>query len=128
PASSAASRRTGSQRVAGAPGVGAVTPPLCSGSHGPCEVGPALSRTCGSCVNAVCALDPFCCDGGYLSYYSMEPTWDAKCVAEVKGACPEVGACASPTVAGGTQELKTVKMRLQAGVHYPISLFVPADL
>jgi hypothetical protein len=87
------------------------------GCHSECQVGHALDRSCSSCVQQVCALDPFCCDGGYSSYYSIEPVWDAKCVSEARAQCGSALACAPPAPAGPT-DWRFARVRLQAGVHY----------
>jgi hypothetical protein len=39
--------------------------------HSICETGAAVARTCDSCVESICAADPFCCTNG----------WDAQCSA-----------------------------------------------
>ncbi|HVZ73012.1 MAG TPA: PA14 domain-containing protein [Polyangia bacterium] len=102
--------------------VGAPLAPACP--HDICALGPKLAAStgiihaCDSCVDAICAQDPFCCDGGYLSYYSTEPEWDAKCIAEVKTICHET--CTTPVPIPTTQQRKSVTIALQAGVHYPI--------
>ncbi|MCI0658850.1 MAG: hypothetical protein L0170_17500, partial [Acidobacteria bacterium] len=55
-------------------------------THGLCTGGPALVAGCDtaapstSCVQQVCAADPFCCDGATGS-------WDAICVHEVDSIC-----------------------------------------
>ena len=116
--------------IAGPPGL---NPPSGScaaqpGGHSVCDVGDKLARStatvlaCDPCVDIVCApdKDPFCCDGGYFSYYSREPTWDAKCVAEAKAYC-EVG-CTTPPATGLTPERKATPFTMQAGVHYHIKL------
>jgi hypothetical protein len=59
-------------------------------AHDACTLGAKLDASCDTCVAAICANDPFCCDGGYLSYYSFEPVWDAKCIADVAAYCPGV--------------------------------------
>src|SRR5262249_47804891 len=57
-----------------------IGPPLAPGcSHDICKLGDKLTAStttqaaCDPCVDQICATDPFCCDGGYLSYYSTEP-------------------------------------------------------
>ncbi|HVR64430.1 MAG TPA: ADYC domain-containing protein, partial [Polyangia bacterium] len=69
-------------------------PPLAPACpHDICALGDKLTassahqRACHPCVDQICAQDPYCCNGGYLSYYSSEPVWDAKCVAEVGALC-----------------------------------------
>ena len=67
-----------------------IAPPLAPGCrHDICALGDKLTAStsyqaaCHPCVDQICAQDPFCCNGGYSSYYSTEPAWDAKCVTEV---------------------------------------------
>jgi len=110
-------------------------PPLApSCSHDICALGPKLAASttteaaCDPCVDQICAKDPFCCDGGYLSYYSTEPEWDAKCIAEVSTLCGLT--CNSPVPTPSTRQRVSKPVALQAGVHYPIHLGVvtgPAD-
>ena len=56
-------------------------------AHDLCLPGDKLDASCNSCVHDVCQADPYCCNGGYLSYYSLEPVWDARCIAEVQTYC-----------------------------------------
>ena len=64
-----------------------------------------------------------CCDGGYLSYYSFEPTWDAKCIAEVAQYCPGSKCTTPPPLPPGVSgQKKSAAKALQAGVHYPIRI------
>jgi hypothetical protein len=50
----------------------------CGGcTHPLCQTGFPLAPTCSSCAATVCAVDPFCCGGG----------WDEVCVAEVGALC-----------------------------------------
>src|SRR5260370_41187853 len=83
---------------------------------------------CDSCVDLICnpaspTADPFCCNGGYLSYYSSEPEWDAKCVAEVGSIC-HVDCPRPPPNPIGTQH-KTAGIPLQAGARPPAPPAVP---
>jgi hypothetical protein len=91
-------------------------------AHDLCATGPKLDASCNSCVQKVCAKDPYCCDGGYLSYYSFLPEWDARCVAEVETYCTAEGARCAPLPAPGSPEKKSNPIALKAGVHYKISL------
>lgn len=52
-------------------------PPACA--HDKCYLGAPLSAACDPCVADVCAVDPFCCAGG----------WDGKCLQEVATVCGE---------------------------------------
>jgi Trypsin len=53
-----------------------VTPaPVCA--HDKCVTGERLDRNCDSCVEAICAVDSFCCN----------TFWDGLCVAEVASVC-----------------------------------------
>jgi hypothetical protein len=89
-------------------------------AHDLCTPGDKLDATCNSCVHDICDKDPYCCNGGYLSYYSTEPEWDARCMAEVAVYCPG-SKCAAPS-APGTPQKKTASVPLQAGVRYRIRL------
>jgi hypothetical protein len=102
-------------------------PPLAPGCpHDICALGPKLTAStttqaaCDPCVDQICAKDPFCCDGGYLSYYSTEPEWDAKCIAEVGAICGLT--CNTPVPTPSTRQRVSKPVSLQAGVHYPIHL------
>jgi hypothetical protein len=113
-----------------------VTPPVSvvgpTCAHNLCVVGDKLAASTGSdpacdpCVDKICQMghDPYCCNGGYLSYYSTEPGWDAKCIAEVKAYCnPEV--CTGPVPPpppGVSPQQHTVAVPMVAGVHYRIEL------
>ena len=104
-------------------------PPLAPAcSHDICALGDKLSASstyrdaCHPCVDQVCAQDPYCCDGGYLSYYSTEPVWDAKCVAEVGAICGLT--CGNPLPSPTTRQRTATPISLQAGVRYPIRLTV----
>jgi hypothetical protein len=89
-------------------------------AHDLCALGDKLDASCNSCVHDICEKDPYCCDGGYLSYYSVEPEWDAKCIAEVETTCP--GSKCAPPAGPGTPQKKTIAVPLQSGVHYTIRL------
>jgi hypothetical protein len=92
-------------------------------AHSLCQVGEKLDASCNSCVATICAAthDPYCCDGGYLSYYSFEPEWDARCIAEVETYCAPAK-CTDPIAPppGVSPQKKFVEVPLQAGVHYAI--------
>ena len=103
------------------------TTPACA--HDVCDIGEKLAATtlaqpaCSTCVDLICnplTGDPYCCNGGYLSYYSSEPEWDAKCVAEVKSIC-NIDCSRPPPNPIGTQH-QTAGILLQAGVRHQISL------
>ena len=49
----------------------------CTCSHSVCANGGALDVGCNPCVDAVCAADDYCCNGG----------WDGACVGEAKAIC-----------------------------------------
>jgi hypothetical protein len=98
-------------------------------SHDLCATGDKLAKStifdpaCDPCVDQICAQDPYCCDGGYLSYYSTEQVWDAKCVAEVKAYCgPQVCTTPLPPPPGVSPQEKTGTITMQAGVHYHVLL------
>jgi hypothetical protein len=93
-----------------------------NGGHHLCALGGKLNASCDPCVAKVCAKDSFCCDGGYPSYYSAEPVWDGKCIDELVEACPAIG-CSVPGP-DGASDYKFQKLTLQAGVHYPIHLYI----
>ncbi|HEY2903511.1 MAG TPA: HYR domain-containing protein [Polyangia bacterium] len=108
-------------------------PPACS--HDICDIGEKLAAStlaepaCNPCVDAICnpaspTADLYCCNGGYLSYYSTEPEWDAKCVAEVASIC-HVDCKRPPPNPIGTQH-KTIGIPLQAGVRHHLSLSFPS--
>jgi hypothetical protein len=65
--------------------------------HEVCSTGAALDGACDGCAGAICAADPYCCDG----------TWDAACVGEVASECGAScgggasGACAHDECATG---------------------------
>jgi hypothetical protein len=106
-----------------------VAPPVAPAcAHDICAVGDKLSAStpsspaCHPCVDQVCAQDPFCCNGGYQSYYTTEPPWDAKCVAEVGAICGLT--CANPLPSPTTRQRAATPISLQAGVRYPIRLAV----
>jgi hypothetical protein len=106
-----------------------VAPPLTGCTpHDVCALGDKLTATtittpaCDPCVDAICAKDPFCCDGGYLSYYSTEPVWDAKCITEVGTVCGLT--CQNPIPAATTQPNESTPIALQAGVRTHIRVTV----
>jgi hypothetical protein len=110
----------------------AVAPPVAPGCpHDICALGDKLTAStsyqaaCHPCVDQVCAQDPFCCNGGYLSYYATEPVWDSKCVTEVGAICGL--ACANPLPSPTTRQRTTAPVALQAGVRYSIRLSVDND-
>src|SRR5204863_4894249 len=87
-----------------------------------CLEGAKLGAGCNGCAASICAADPYCCDGGYLSYYSFLPEWDARCIAEVANYCapyhctaPDPGPPISPSQ-------KSADVPLTAGVPYGIRL------
>ena len=88
-------------------------------AHSLCQVGEKLDATCNSCVHDICDKDPYCCNGGYLSYYSFEPEWDARCIAEVATTCAP-SKCTDPIAPppGVSPQMKFSEIPLQAGVHY----------
>jgi hypothetical protein len=96
--------------------------------HDICALGDKLTAStssraaCHPCVDTVCAQDPFCCNGGYTSYYATEPPWDAKCVAEVGALCGL--ACKNPLPSPTTRQRGAAAISLQAGVRYPIQMSV----
>ena len=52
--------------------------PACTScSHHLCQVGQKLAKTCHSCVSAICASDPYCCD----------TSWDDNCISAVGPEC-----------------------------------------
>jgi subtilisin-like proprotein convertase family protein len=57
--------------------------------HSRCEIGTRLAPGCDPCVEAICAVDPYCC----------ENSWDDLCVSRVATVCgslvcPAIGTCA----------------------------------
>ena len=115
---------TGTLYINGAP-VSFPAPPASTApggcAHSLCEVGPKLDASCNTCVATICAAthDPYCCDGGYLSYYSFEPEWDARCIAEVAAYCaPSKCTDPIPPPPGVSPQTKSADVPLQAGVHY----------
>jgi hypothetical protein len=106
-------------------------PPVAPGCpHDICAIGPKLAAStttveaCDPCIDQVCAQDPYCCDGGYLSYYSTEPEWDAKCVAEVGALCGV--SCKNPLPTTTTRHRSMAPVALQAGVRYHVRLKLEA--
>ncbi len=90
-------------------------------AHDLCERGDKLDASCNSCVAAVCAKDDYCCNGGYLSYYSFDKVWDARCIAEVNQYCG-AGLCSTPPLdSPGPPQKKLGPIAMLAGVHYAIS-------
>jgi hypothetical protein len=85
-------------------------------AHDLCTPGDKLDASCNSCVHDICDKDPYCCNGGYLSYYSTEPEWDARCIAEVAAYCG--GSSCAPPPGPGSPQKKTVSVPLHAGVRY----------
>jgi hypothetical protein len=106
-----------------------IAPPVAPGCrHDICVLGDKLTSStsyqaaCHPCVDQICAQDPFCCDGGYRSYYSTEPAWDAKCVTEVGAICGLT--CTNPLPSPTTRQYTSTPLQLQAGVRYPIRLAI----
>jgi hypothetical protein len=102
-------------------------PPLAPACpHDVCALGPKLTASttttpaCDPCVDKICDKDPFCCNGGYLSYYSSEPEWDAKCVTEVATLCGL--SCKNPLPSTSTKRRSTGPVSLQAGARYHVRL------
>jgi len=92
--------------------------------HDLCQPGDKLDASCNSCVATICAPDhdPYCCNGGYLSYYSFQPVWDARCMAEVATYCgPSHCTPPNPDPPISPQK-KSTDVAMQAGVHYAIKL------
>ena len=91
-------------------------------AHDLCQLGPKLDASCNSCVQNICDKDPYCCNGGYLSYYSFQPEWDARCIAEVATYCPG-SQCAPPApLPPISPQKKSAPLPMEAGVHYAIRL------
>ena len=80
-------------------------------AHDLCTLGSKLDASCNGCVHDICDKDPYCCDGGYLSYYSVEPEWDARCIAEVATYCPGFSCAPPPPPAGVSPQTKSVAVR-----------------
>ncbi len=106
-----------------------LAPPLAPACrHDICALGDKLAAStshqpaCHPCVDQICARDPFCCNGGYRSYYATEPEWDAKCVTEVNAVCGL--ACTNPLPSPTTRQRTTAPVQLEAGVRYAIRLAV----
>jgi hypothetical protein len=108
--------------------VESATPYTGTCAHDPCQIGPKLAATtgtvpaCDRCVDEICRADPFCCEGGYVSYYSSEPEWDARCVAEVGTICKQE--CKNPIPNPVSPHRSTAAIPLRAGVHYPIRMAI----
>jgi hypothetical protein len=97
------------------------------GLGGKLTKGTSTTPACHPCVDIVCTADPYCCNGGYLSYYSTEPVWDAKCVAEADLYCRELAPpvrCTNPLPSPSTRQRDASPIALKAGVRYPIRLEV----
>ena len=58
-----------------------------------------------ACQN-ICDKDPYCCNGGYLSYYSFEPEWDARCIAEVATYCAPASSARRRSAPPGSPQKK----------------------
>jgi hypothetical protein len=97
-------------------------PPQGPCAHPICQLGDKLSASCNSCVHDICDADPFCCDGGYLSYYSFQPVWDARCMADVAAFCPGSHCAAPDPLPPLSVQMKSDPVPFQAGVHYSIRL------
>jgi hypothetical protein len=104
------------------PAAGSVGAGTCP--HDLCQMGDKIAAgtlfdpACDPCVDAVCAQDSYCCDGGYLSYYSTQPVWDAKCVAEVNAYCAPKNQCTASLPSPVSPQQRSSTVSLQAGVHY----------
>ena len=83
------------------------------GGHSICDSGGKLQASCSACAATICQVDPFCCDGGYVSPYVTEPEWDSKCIAQVKTLC---GVDCPHAPGHGTARTGTVQ--LKSGVKY----------
>lgn len=57
--------------------VGAPSSSVTSCAHDLCSIGEALATGCDPCVDQICAVDSFCCQG----------TWDSMCMEEVGSIC-----------------------------------------
>jgi len=106
--------------VMSTPPPGSSAPGGCA--HDLCLPGAKLDASCNSCVHDICEKDPYCCDGGYLSYYSFLPEWDARCIAEVATYCPGSHCNPLPAPAPVSPLRKLDAVPLKAGVHYAIRL------
>lgn len=51
-------------------------------AHDKCEPGDVLAPSCDSCVESICAEDPYCCD-------PADGAWDALCIGMVDSVCGE---------------------------------------
>ena len=106
--------------------VAAATTAVTSCPHDLCMVGDQLPATtatadaCDPCVDQICARDPYCCEGGYASYYVGEPAWDAKCVTEVKAYCGRTCEVSIPNPVSPERKAKPIALR--AGVHYRLRM------
>ena len=98
-----------------APGCASAVP----SGHDICVPGDKLPPGCHACVDTVCAVDPYCCLGGYVSPYASEPAWDAKCVAQVTALCGLT--CPNEPVAARTTRV-SAPIALKSGVKHTIEL------
>jgi hypothetical protein len=97
-------------------------PPQGACGHDLCLTGPKLDSSCNSCAHDICAADPYCCNGGYMSYYSFLPEWDARCLAEVATYCPTYH-CTSPAADPPiSPSKKSDPVAMTAGVHYALRM------
>src|SRR5262245_6156475 len=82
--------------------VGASTEGLAEATcgHSICERGFAVASTCDSCVQSICAVDPFCCTN----------FWDGICVNEVASICGR-----GPVAVTGSTIVSSLKVRIQTG-------------
>ncbi|HET6282429.1 MAG TPA: PA14 domain-containing protein [Polyangia bacterium] len=107
----------------GTPPVGGALAPGCmvpeAGGHDICATGAKLLASCHACATTICNVDPYCCQGGYLSPYASEPTWDAKCVAQVATLCGS--ACPAEPVPGRRTRV-SAPISLKSGVKHEIEL------
>ena len=97
-------------------------PPQGACGHDLCTEGPKLNSSCNACAASICAVDHYCCDGGYLSYYSFLPEWDARCIAEVSAYCAPYKCTAPDPPPPISPSQKSADVPLTAGVHYRLRL------
>ena len=92
---------------------------------------PSWTRAATAASPTICAPDhdPFCCDGGYLSYYSYLPEWDARCIAEVATYCApsHCNAARSGAADHAAEEVGRAAPRSRRPLHDPPDLRQPDD-